>query len=135
MCALCGILGAPDHWTDAVPRPGVFTRNTDSAARRRERMHRVAAANRILKHYRMTLVDWQGSSFVLWFLISAVVPVFGMLAAVVYRFENRELRRRCPGCGRVTKIYDAICTRCGTELDFPDTALAPEVGEHTAARS
>jgi hypothetical protein len=28
-------------------------------------MHRVAAANRILKHYRMTLADWQGSSFVL----------------------------------------------------------------------
>jgi hypothetical protein len=62
---LCGILGASDHWADAVPRPGVFTRNTDSAARRRERMHRVAAANRILKHYGMTLVDWQGGSFVL----------------------------------------------------------------------
>lgn len=77
----------------------------------------------------------KGSSFVLWFLISAVVPVFGLLAAVAYRFENRELRRRCPRCGRVTKIYDALCTRCGTELDFPDTALAPEVGEHTAARS
>jgi hypothetical protein len=65
MCALCGILGASDHWTDAVPRPGVFTRNTDSAARRRERTHRVAAANRVLKHYGMTLVDWQGGSFVL----------------------------------------------------------------------
>jgi hypothetical protein len=65
MCALCGILGASDHWADAAPRPGVFTRNTDSAARRRERMHRVAAANRILKYYGMTLVDWQGRSFVL----------------------------------------------------------------------
>ena len=54
-----------DHWSDAVPRPGVFTRNTDSAARRRERMHLVAAANRILKYYGMTLVDWQGGSFVL----------------------------------------------------------------------
>ena len=32
----------------------------------------------------------------------------------------------CPGCGRVTKIYDAICTRCGTELEFPDVAIAPE---------
>jgi hypothetical protein len=28
-------------------------------------MHRVAAANRILKHYRMTFADWEGSSFVL----------------------------------------------------------------------
>jgi hypothetical protein len=26
----------------------------------------------------------------------------------------------------VTKIYDAICTRCGTELSFPDVAIAPE---------
>jgi hypothetical protein len=65
MCALCGILGASDHWADAVPRPGVFTRNTDGPARRRERMHRAVAANRVLKHYGMTLVDWQGSSFVL----------------------------------------------------------------------
>jgi hypothetical protein len=65
MCALCGIFGGSDHWTDAVARPGVFTRNTDAAGRRRERMHRVAAANRVLRHYRMTLADWQGTSFVL----------------------------------------------------------------------
>jgi len=65
MCALCGVLGGPEHWTDAVARPGVFTRNTDAAARRRERMNRVAAANRVLSHYRMNLVDWQSSAFVL----------------------------------------------------------------------
>jgi hypothetical protein len=28
-------------------------------------MHHVAAANRVLKHYRMTMSDWQGSAFVL----------------------------------------------------------------------
>ena len=65
MCALCGVLGAAEHWTDAVARPGVFTRNTDMASRLRERMNRVAAANRVLKHYRMSLADWQGSAFVL----------------------------------------------------------------------
>jgi hypothetical protein len=65
MCALCGVLGATEHWTDAVSRPGVFTRNTDAAARRRERMNRVAAANRVLKYYAMNLADWQGSAFVL----------------------------------------------------------------------
>ena len=27
---------------------------------------------------------------------------------------------QCPRCGRVTKIYDALCTRCGAELDFPE---------------
>jgi hypothetical protein len=26
----------------------------------------------------------------------------------------------------VTKIYDALCTRCGTELDYPDVPIAPE---------
>jgi hypothetical protein len=62
---LCGILGGAEHWTDAVARPGVFTRNTDAAARRRERMNRVAAANRVLACYRMNLADWQGSAFVL----------------------------------------------------------------------
>ncbi len=47
-------------------------------------------------------------------------PFFGLLAAIAYRFERDELRRACPSCGRVTKIYDALCTRCGTELDFPE---------------
>jgi hypothetical protein len=76
----------------------------------------------------------KGSSFVLWFVISTVVPVFGLLAALAYRYESHELRRRCPRCGRVTKIYDAICTRCGTELDFPEVALPPQEPERTPAR-
>jgi hypothetical protein len=68
----------------------------------------------------------KGSSFLLWFAISGLVPVFGLLAAICYRWENQELRRQCPGCGRVVKLHDALCTRCGTELEFPDVAIAPE---------
>ncbi len=68
----------------------------------------------------------KGSSFTIWFLISAIVPILGLIAAIAYRVESEELRRQCPTCGRVTKIYDAICTRCGTELEFPDVAIAPE---------
>jgi hypothetical protein len=68
----------------------------------------------------------KGSSFLLWFLISGLVPFFGLLAAICYRWEDRELRRRCPECGHVLKIYDAICVRCGTELEFPETAIASE---------
>ena len=68
----------------------------------------------------------KGSSFFVWFLISACVPFIGLLAAVCYRYDSRELRRQCPGCGRVVKLYDALCTRCGTELEFPDVALASE---------
>jgi hypothetical protein len=75
----------------------------------------------------------KGSSFWLWFLISGLVPVFGLLAAIAYRFEREELRRQCPRCGRVTKIYDALCTNCGAELEFPDVAIAPESWEHSPA--
>ena len=77
----------------------------------------------------------KGSSFVLWFLISGLVPVLGLLTALVYRSERDELRRACPKCGRVTKIYDALCTRCGAELEYPEAPLAPESLERTAARS
>jgi hypothetical protein len=75
----------------------------------------------------------KGSSFLLWFLISGAVPVFGLIAAFAYRIERDELRRECPGCGRVTKIHDALCTRCGTELEFPDVAIAPESWERVPA--
>ena len=68
----------------------------------------------------------KGSSFWLWFLISGLLPFLGLLTAIFYRWEDRELRRQCPGCGRVVKLHDAICTRCGTELDFPDVAIASE---------
>lgn len=65
MCALCGVLGNADHWTDAIARPGVFSRNSDAAERRRERMQRVQCANRVLKFYGLKLSDWQGSAFLL----------------------------------------------------------------------
>jgi hypothetical protein len=68
----------------------------------------------------------KGSSFFLWFLISALIPFLGLLAAVLYRFETDEVRRQCPRCGKVVKLYDQICMRCGEELDFPETAIEPE---------
>jgi hypothetical protein len=65
MCSLCGVMGGNDHWTDAVVRPGVFTRNTDPVNRRRERVNRVRVANLVLKQFGMKLSDWQGVSFLL----------------------------------------------------------------------
>ncbi len=62
----------------------------------------------------------KGSSFVVWFLISAIVPFVGLVTACVYRYETEEDLRRCPRCRRAARIYDAVCTRCGEELDFPD---------------
>ena len=68
----------------------------------------------------------KGSSFVLWFLISAIVPFLGLLAAVLYRHEQDEVRRQCPRCGKVVKLYDQVCMRCGEDLEFPETAIVPE---------
>jgi hypothetical protein len=68
----------------------------------------------------------KGSSFFIWFLISGILPVIGLVAALLYRTERDELRRQCPGCGKIVKLHDAICTRCGTELEFPDFAIEPE---------
>jgi len=68
----------------------------------------------------------KGSSFFIWFLISGAVPVIGLAAALLYRWDRNELRRECPGCGRIVKLHDTLCTRCGTELDFPEVAIASE---------
>jgi ribosomal protein S27AE len=70
----------------------------------------------------------KGSSFWLWFLIGAIVPIIGLAAAFLYRWDADELRRQCPRCGRVVKLHDAMCMRCGTDLDFPDVAIVPESG-------
>ena len=68
----------------------------------------------------------KGSSMFLWFLISAILPLFGLIALMLYRSERDEPRRQCPGCGKIVKIHDAMCMRCGTELEFPETVIPPE---------
>jgi hypothetical protein len=68
----------------------------------------------------------KGGSFVIWFVISFVVPFFGLVAAIFMRNEATELRRECPGCGKVVPAHDALCTRCGAELYLPpDDELLP----------
>jgi hypothetical protein len=61
----------------------------------------------------------KGSSFLLWFLIGLVLPVFGTIAAVLWRWEGREPRRRCPECGNVVALHDQVCMRCGKDLEWP----------------
>ncbi len=68
----------------------------------------------------------KGSSFFIWFIVGLVVPLIGLITAIFYRSERDELRRQCPTCGRICMLHDALCVRCGTELEFPDTALVPE---------
>ena len=67
----------------------------------------------------------KGSSFFIWFVICFVVP-FGVIIALLYRVERDEPQRACPGCGKVVPLYQALCTRCGTELDFTDQQIPSE---------
>ncbi|HET6449567.1 MAG TPA: hypothetical protein VFG31_10705 [Conexibacter sp.] len=68
----------------------------------------------------------RGSSFFIWAIIGTVVPVIGLVIALAYRSERDEVRRQCPTCGKLVKLHDALCTRCGTELEFPEVAIASE---------
>lgn len=68
----------------------------------------------------------KGSSFFIWFVVGAVLPFLGLLAAVFYRSDRDEVRRECPGCGRIVKLHDAMCMGCGTDLDFPEVGIEPE---------
>ena len=76
----------------------------------------------------------KGGSFWVWFLISFCVPFIGLLTAVLYRYENEELRRQCPRCHRVVLLHDAVCMHCGTELEFPDVAIASAASMHSDLR-
>jgi zinc-ribbon domain len=62
----------------------------------------------------------KGSSFWIWFLVGTVLPILGLLAVILYRGERFEPERRCPTCGKVVKLHDQVCTRCGTDLYLPD---------------
>jgi peptidoglycan/LPS O-acetylase OafA/YrhL len=62
----------------------------------------------------------KGSSFLVWFLIGFCLPVIGLLAAILYRWERQEPRRRCPRCGAVRPIADQVCTNCGEDMDWPE---------------
>ncbi|NDW03176.1 hypothetical protein [Jiella pacifica] len=65
MCSLCGILGCDDHWSSAIARPDVYTRNTDRVSRRREAARRRKIANAILAVRRLKLSAPTGTSYVL----------------------------------------------------------------------
>jgi hypothetical protein len=66
---------------------------------------------------------WKGSSFVLWFLIGAVLPLLGTLAALLWRFERSEPTRTCDECGAVIPLYQQVCMRCGADQTWPNDEL------------
>jgi hypothetical protein len=62
---------------------------------------------------------WKGSSFFLWFLIGAVLPLLGVLAALLWRFEDNEPYRHCDECGKQIPLYQQVCSRCGADQAWP----------------
>jgi hypothetical protein len=58
----------------------------------------------------------KGSSFLIWFMIGFAMPIFGTIAALLYRNERVVAHRRCPECRNVVAVHDQVCTRCGADL-------------------
>ena len=65
MCSLCGVLAGSGHWADSSNSPEVFQGRPEKNTRHRERQERVRLANRILRHYALTLADWGAASYIL----------------------------------------------------------------------
>lgn len=73
----------------------------------------------------------KGNSFLIWFLIGAILPVIGLVAVLLSRNEDAEPERQCPNCRKIVKLYVQVCPRCGTELYLPDpseTRMPPPRG-------
>jgi len=64
----------------------------------------------------------KGSSFWIWFAVGAVLPLLGLIAAILFRREKSEPERRCPRCGAVHKLYVQVCLKCGEDMYLPDPA-------------
>ena len=69
---------------------------------------------------------WKRSSFFLWFLIGAVLPIIGTLAALAWRYEDNEPYRECDECGHVMPLYQQVCNRCGADQSWPEQILQAE---------
>jgi hypothetical protein len=61
----------------------------------------------------------KGSSFFIWFIVGAGLPLLGTIAAICYRFERDEPRRECDECGALLPITNQVCRRCGADQEFP----------------
>jgi hypothetical protein len=72
----------------------------------------------------------KGSSFWIWFLVGAVLPILGLIAVVLSRREKDEPERQCPTCLKPVKLYVQVCPRCGTDLYLPD----PRAVRHPGVR-
>lgn len=75
----------------------------------------------------------KGNPRFIWFMICAVLPFAGILAALFSRSEMKEPRRRCERCGKLVAVSDSVCMACGGELFFPEDQL-PSLQEELLRR-
>lgn len=69
---------------------------------------------------------YKGSSFTIWFVVGALLPVIGLIAAIASRTEKLDPRRECPNCGAIVGISNQVCLRCGEDLEYPTELVAPK---------
>lgn len=69
---------------------------------------------------------YKGMSFFLWFVIGTVLPIIGLVAAILFRTEKYDPRRECPNCNAIVPITTQVCLRCGEDLEYPDELVAPK---------
>lgn len=62
----------------------------------------------------------KGHSFFIWLIVGTVIPLFGLIAVILFRSEDDEPERQCPTCNKILKLYVQVCPRCGTDLYLPD---------------
>lgn len=93
MCGLCGILGDGAHWGDGVVGAGQASASAIPWLRRRARRRRVALGNAVLRHYGLSLADWQGKEFLLSSRTGsvAIVGTLGDLWPKAERMAGRPL--------------------------------------------
>jgi hypothetical protein len=66
VCVLCGEFVYRIHWTDRHVEDRVGENRSDYYRyRRRDRLHRVAVTNEVLRFYGLKVQDWSGSKYVL----------------------------------------------------------------------
>jgi hypothetical protein len=89
MCGLCGVFSGAAHWTDHSASLGAEAQR----ARRRDRRHRVAIANKVLKFYGLKLADWSGASYILSNQTgqSQIIPDIAALWPAAEALRKREL--------------------------------------------
>jgi len=89
MCGLCGVFLTETHWSDAA----ITAADQGGRTRRHERLHGVALANRVLKHYGLKVCEWQGSAYLLSSQTgqTSVVPSIAAVWPVAERLRKRAL--------------------------------------------